>query len=340
MQMHSNTLSQFCHTHDSSGDNSENEKRTLLVIVLTGLTMVVEVIAGYVTGSMALLADGWHMGTHVLALGITYAGYMLARHYRGSGIFSFGTGKFNILGGYTSALFLGLAGAWMIVESVERLIQPQEIAFSQAIVVVIIGLAVNLLSVIIMGGHGHSHDHANDHDHDGHGHEHGDGCGHSPAHKTPPGGHDHSFRAAYLHVVADAFTSVLALIALLCGQYMGWAFLDPVIGVVGGVVICKWAFSLLRTTGLLLLDGGVDRALLEEIGRRLESDGDSRLADLHVWNTGPGRLAVIASVVTGQGRQPEEYQRRVREVPGVEHVSIEVNSCRDDDCACTASVSG
>lgn len=336
MQMHGDTLNRFCHTHDSSGDSSENEKRTLLVIVLTGLTMVVEVIAGYVTGSMALLADGWHMGTHVLALGITYAGYLLARRYRGSGIFSFGTGKFNILGGYTSALFLGLAGAWMIVESVERLIEPQEIAFSQAIVVVIIGLAVNLLSVIIMGGHGHSHthDHEHEHDHEHGEHEHGHDCGDSHGHGKKSEAHDHSFRAAYLHVIADAFTSVLALIALLCGQYMGWAFLDPVIGIVGGAVICKWAFSLLRTTGLLLLDGGVDRALLEEIGRRLESDGDSRLADLHVWNTGPGRLAVIASVVTGQGRQPEEYQRRVREVPGVEHVSIEVNSCQDENCAC------
>jgi len=213
--MHQATVEKFSHTHTTSPDLAANESRTLKVVILTAVTMIIEIAAGYMTGSMALLADGWHMGTHTLALGFSYTAYLLARKFDGSDIFSFGTGKIGVLAGYTSALFLGAAALWMIYESIFRMIHPREIAFSQAIGVTMIGLAVNFASVLILhgrdGDHSHGHSHSDSHD------------------------HDHNFRAAYLHVLADTLTSLLALFALFSGKLFGWAFLDPVMGVVGGL---------------------------------------------------------------------------------------------------------
>ncbi|MCM2265534.1 MAG: CDF family Co(II)/Ni(II) efflux transporter DmeF [Desulfuromonadales bacterium] len=326
MTRHVKTVDRFAHSHESSDINTANERRTLQVVLLTGTTMAVEIIAGHWTGSMALLADGWHMGTHAFALGISYTAYLLARKYRHSEAFSFGTGKFGVLAGYTSAVFLAIAAVWMMAESVIRLVSPVQIAFTEAIWVTLGGLVVNLASVMILQQGGHHHDHDDEHDHDEHGHE------HPPAHDAHH--HDHNYRAAYLHVIADTLTSVFALMALLAGRFLGWTFLDPVMGIVGGLMISRWAYLLIKTTGLILLDGGVDDAIRNKARELIEADNESRVADLHLWRVGSKDVALIVSVVTGAGRQAAEYQERLKGLPGLAHISIEVNSCDDPDCHC------
>jgi len=306
--MHQAPVEKFSHAHTTAADFTTNESRTLKVVILTTVTMIVEITAGYMTGSMALLADGWHMGTHALALGFSYTAYLLARKLDGSDLFSFGTGKMGVLAGYTSALFLGAAALWMIYESVYRMIHPKEIAFSEAIGVTVIGLAVNLSSVLILHGSGgeHSHDHSHSAGHD----------------------HDHNFRAAYLHVLADTLTSVLALAALFSGKFFGWAFLDPVMGVVGGLLICRWAWSLIRNTGGILLDKSAGEDICSRIRQTVESDNDSRIIDLHAWRTGSAELAAIVSVATADNRTAEEYQDRINQSINVNHLSVEVHPCR------------
>jgi len=285
--------------------------------LLTGITMGVEIVAGHLTGSMALLADGWHMGTHAFALGISYAAYLLARKYDGSDYFSFGTGKFGVLAGYTSALFLALAAAWMMFESAVRIVNPVEIAFAEAIWVTLIGLAVNLVSVLIL--HRSGHDPKHDHNHEHHDEE---------THQ------DHNYRAAYLHVIADTLTSVFALTALLAGRFLGLAFLDPVMGIVGGLLISRWAYQLIKVTGAILLDGGVASDIKSRVRALIESDNESQVADLHLWRVGSKGTALIVSVVTGHGRRAEEYQDRLKSLPHLVHVSIEVHPCDDPDCRC------
>ena len=312
MERHATTLNRLSHTHDFDMDNRDNEQRTLWVGILTVATMIAEISVGIMTGSMALLADGWHMGTHTFALGIGYSAYVLARKYRQSDKFSFGTGKFGVLAGYTSAIILGLAGGWMIAESVERLFNPVKINFFTAILVTVIGLLVNLVSVAILHNkdHDHEHDH-NDHDHD---HEH----------------HDHNYQAVYYHVIADALTSILALGALLAGQHIGWIWLDPLAGIVGGVMIGRWAWGLLRSTGMILLDGNAGHEMNDRIRELIENDGDSRIADLHLWQIGSNNCAAILSIVSGTGRMAAEYRSRLREeLPEVKHLSIEVTLCQE-----------
>ena len=318
MMRHAQTVARFAHSHGSGEINSSNESRTLKVVLLTGVTMAVEIIAGHLTGSMALLADGWHMGTHALALGISYIAYLLARKHHDSEYFSFGTGKFGVLAGYTSALFLGLAAAWMMFESVLRIINPVQIAFTQAIWVTMIGLTVNLASVAILHQSGEHHHH---HDHD-----------HEPSCKH--GHQDHNYRAAYLHVIADTLTSILALVALFAGRFLGWAFLDPIMGIVGGLLITYWAFQLIRITGMILLDGGVDSAIRTKAKELIESDNESHVADLHLWRVGSKDMALVMSVVTGAKRPAEEYQSRLKALPDLVHVSIEVHPCEDPNCPC------
>ena len=326
MTRHVKTVDRFAHSHESSDINTANERRTLQVVLLTGTTMAVEIIAGHWTGSMALLADGWHMGTHAFALGISYTAYLLARKYRHSEAFTFGTGKFGVLAGYTSAVFLAIAAVWMMAESFIRLVSPVQIAFTEAIWVTLGGLVVNLASVMILQQGGHHHDHDDEHDHDEHGHE------HPPAHDAHH--HDHNYRAAYLHVIADTLTSVFALMALLAGRFLGWTFLDTVMGIVGGLMISRWAYLLIKATGLILLDGGVDDAIRNKARELIEDDNESRVADLHLWRVGSKDVALIVSVVTGAGRQAAEYQERLKGLPGLAHISIEVNSCDDPDCHC------
>lgn len=318
MTQHAQTVARFAHAHESGEITAGNERRTLLVVLLTGITMVVEIVAGHLTGSMALLADGWHMGTHAFALGISYVAYLLARKHADSDYFSFGTGKFGVLAGYTSAVFLVLAAVWMMFESVARLVNPVKIAFSEAIWVTLVGLTVNLVSVLILHRSDHDHHHAHDEDHHHGGHHH----------------HDHNYRAAYLHVIADTLTSVFALVALLAGRFLGWAFLDPVMGIVGGLLISRWAYELIRVTGAILLDGGVASDIKARVKELIEADSESRVTDLHLWRVGSKGLALIVSVVTGYGRRAEEYQDRLRALPDLAHVSIEVHPCDDPDCRC------
>lgn len=302
-----NKSSDFTHSHKSSEINIDNESRILKVVILTALTMIVEIAVGYITGSMALLADGWHMGTHTFALGISYSAYLLARKYDNSEVFSFGTGKFGILAGYTSALMLGVTAVWLIYESVVRIISPVTIDFINAILVTVIGLLVNLASVLLL--HQGEH-HGHHHDHEGHSHHH----------------HDHNYRAAYFHVLADALTSVLALIALLAGYFMGWVFLDPVIGILGGIMIARWAWGLLCSTGIILLDGSAEARQRDTVKRLIESDNDSRVADLHLWRIGSENMAAIITVVSGANRNAAEYHQRLKDkIPKLSHLSIEVH---------------
>ncbi|MBW2251424.1 MAG: CDF family Co(II)/Ni(II) efflux transporter DmeF [Deltaproteobacteria bacterium] len=313
--MHQATVERLTHSHARMKDYSANESRTLVVVLLTTLTMVIEILAGYWTGSMALLADGWHMGTHTLALGLSYVAYRLAHFFEGSGRFSFGTGKMGILAGYTSALFLGFAAIWMIYESICRIVDPVAIAFSEAIGITFIGLVVNLASVLILNSsnsdhHRHSHDSISEHH------------------------HDHNYRAAYLHVIADSLTSILALIALLSGRYFGWIFLDPIMGIVGGVLICCWAYTLLKSTGSILLDGEAEKDIRKKIYDLIESDNDSRIIDLHVWHIGSNEIACIASIVTGQNLTAEDYQARINKHFHFHHISVEVHLCKIESCDC------
>ncbi|HEY5653937.1 MAG TPA: CDF family Co(II)/Ni(II) efflux transporter DmeF [Pontiella sp.] len=314
--MHENAVKQIQHKHNFDRPAHENEKRTLQVIILTGFTMCGEIIAGTLTGSMALLADGWHMGTHAFALGITYFAYVMARKYAESSKFGMGTGKFGILSAYTSALFLGGTALYMIVESVGRFIHSVSIAFDEAIIVALVGLVINVLSIWMLhgGGDHHHHDHSHQHDHDHH--------------------HDHNLRAAYLHVVADALTSILAIMALVAGKFFGWAFLDPVMGIVGGLLIAKWAWGLLRSSALILLDGNDQKDLRNEVTDAIESDGDSIVGDLHIWPLGSSALAATLTIVAKEPHTPEDYTSRLSKFSKLKHITVEVRDCTDPSCNC------
>ena len=314
--MHEETLKRIRHDHDFHDVTHDNERKTLYVILLTGLTMCVEVIAGFLTGSMALLADGWHMGTHTFALGITYFAYVMARKYSGSAKFGFGTGKFGILSAYTSALFLGSTAIYMMVESVRRFFQPIAISFDEAILVAIIGLAVNLVSIWMLHGNGqYQHNHGHTHEH---GHHH----------------HDHNLRAAYLHVVADALTSVLAIVALVAGKFLGWVFLDPVMGIIGGILIAKWAWALLRSSALILLDGNGNKDFQTAVVNAIQADGDSIVGDLHIWPLNSNDFAATITVVTKERRTPADYCSRLAEISRLKHTTIEIHNCSDHLCIC------
>lgn len=311
------------HQHNFDGVDLENERRTLHVVILTGITMIVEIVSGALTGSMALLADGWHMGTHAAALGIAYLAYVMARKFAGSPRFAFGTGKFGILASYTSALLLGGTALYMMVESLGRFINPVTIAFNEAIVVAIAGLIVNVLSIRILHGSGnHSHAHHEHHDHH-HEHDHT----HEPSHRS-----DHNIRAAYLHVIADALTSVFAIIALFAGKFLGWTMLDPAMGIVGGLLIARWAWGLLRSSSLILLDGISTVELKEEIVKAIEADGDSIVGDIHVWPLNSNDLAASLSVVSNQRRNPEEYGSRLAQFQSIKHTTIEVHFPHNQHC--------
>jgi cation diffusion facilitator family transporter len=287
--------------------------------------MVAEIAAGTIFNSMALLADGWHMSTHAGALGITAFAYAFARKHATDQRFTFGTGKVGALAGFTSAVLLGVVALLMAWESASRLAVAQTIAFDEALWVAAIGLAVNLLSAFILGGHEHDHEH----DH-GHGHGNGHGHDHGRHHETEH--HDHNLRAAYLHVLADALTSVLAIAALLLGKYLGWWWMDPFMGFVGAAVIAKWALDLMRRTGAILLDHSDDQELRQEVLATIEGDADNRLSDLHLWQIGPGHWGAIVSVVTHNPRDPAHYRGLLAEVHELSHVTVEVQACAGEPC--------
>ncbi len=311
--MHSEHLQQWRHNHDFHQPVEHGERNTRRVMVLTLVMMVVEIVFGILSGSMALLADGWHMATHVAAFGITVFAYSYARRHAGNSRFTFGTGKVGDLGGYTSAIVLALVALFMAWESAQRLWHPVAIRFDEAILVAVAGLVVNLISAWLLKDH-HHHDHGHHHDHH-HGHK-----GHA----------DHNLKAAYMHVLADALTSVTAIVALVGGKYFGWNWLDPMMGIVGSVVISVWAYGLLKNTSEVLLDGRTAPHLHDEIHEALEQDGDTRIADLHVWQVGSGKFSAIASVVAHEPKSPEHYKHLLRVHEELVHLTIEVNRCEDE----------
>lgn len=309
-------ISNWQHSHEFHTGNPVGERRTRWVIALTAFMMVVEITAGWVYGSMALLADGWHMSSHVVALGVTAGAYFLTRRYAKDPRFAFGTWKIEILGGFASALFLLGIALLMVSESVQRLFRPETIQFNQAIMVACIGLAVNLASALLLGGHGHTHDHGH-----GHGHHHG-------PHEDHDHGHSHAdlnLRAAYLHVLADATTSVLAIVALTGGKLWGWNWLDSVMGIIGAGVVSVWAYGLLRDTSRVLLDREMDAPVVQEIREALEADGKTRICDLHVWQIGRGKYSCIAGLVTPTPEPPEYYKSLLAVHEEIVHVTVEVH---------------
>jgi cation diffusion facilitator family transporter len=322
--MHQTNLATWQHSHAFGLDQRKTgESRTLAVAILTAVTMVVEVVAGLAFGSMALLADGLHMASHATALGIAVLVYVYARRRAGDSRFAFGTGKVNALGGYTSALLLTGFALYMAVESAVRFLAPMPIAFDQAIFVAVVGLLVNGVSVAILGvrHHGDGHDRHGDHyDHRRHDHLHNH-------HR----GHDHNLRGAYLHVLADALTSVLAIVALVAGKYAGAVWLDPAMGLVGALLVGRWAWGLIRDSSQTLLDRQAPAALCNAIRRSIDSCQDTRVADLHVWSIGPGLYAAELAIVSHDPAPPSTYKRLLPE-GALAHVTIEVHRCPGNAC--------
>ena len=295
------------HSHTFGQDQKrKGETRTIIVIVMTATMMIVELTTGVLYGSIALLADGLHMASHAAALTINAFAYIYARRQAQNSAFSFGTGKVNALGGFSGAVLLAIFALIMAWESIDRLINPVDIAFNQAILVAFIGLIVNGVSVFILG---ENHDHNHDHHHEDHEHNH----------------HDHNLRAAYLHVLADALTSVLAIFALLAGKYFGWLWMDPVMGLVGAILISRWSVGLIKTTSGILLDKQGPEALQKQIRDILEKNDDVHVSDLHIWYIGPNILSTIISLQTTTPQKPEYYKNQLPEGDGLAHITIEVN---------------
>ena len=297
-------LSDLSHDHVFLGSShDENARRTMWVVVLTATMMVGEIVAGYLTGSMALLADGFHMATHAGALSVAAAAYAYARRHVENARFSFGTGKVGDLAGFASALLLGVIAIGIGVESAIRLLRPSAVAFETATWVACLGLAVNVISALLLGG---SHAHGNHHPHDHEDHHHRKG-------------HDNNLRSAYLHVIADALTSALAIVALLGGRYLGWVWLDPAMGIVGTLVIARWSWTLMRDTGAVLLDTTNVR-VANEVKELVEADGDARIIDLHVWRVGPEAHAAIVEVASSLS--PSAIRERLRCVHEIAHLTV------------------
>ena len=300
------------HSHVFDESNPLVERNTRWAVVLTAIMMVVEIAGGWLTNSMALLADGWHMSSHVVALGLSALVYVLARRLAQDKRFAFGTWKLEVLGGYTSALLLvGVAGL-MLFQSVERLLSPTPIRYDEAMVIAVIGLGVNLACAwLLKGGHGHDH---SGHDH-GHGHD-----GHAVQH------HDLNLRSAYVHVVADAATSVLAIAALIGGKFWAVPWLDPVMGMVGAALVAVWAWGLMRDSGRVLLDAEMNAPVVAEIREVIDASPiRATISDLHVWRVGKGKYACIVSLVTLADAQPEDFKRQLRVHDELVHITVEIN---------------
>ena len=314
--MHSSTLDQWQHPHRIMVENAQGERRTWLVITITVSMMIIEIGAGYLFGSMALLADGWHMGTHAAALLITVFAYSYARRHSDNPQFTFSTGKVGVLGGFASAVVLGVIALLMGGESITRLFAPVPIQFNEAIGVAVLGLIVNLVCAYLLHArHGETHAHEHHHEHHQHTHH-----------------HDHNLRAAYLHVLADALTSFLAIFALLTGKHFGWVWMDPLMGIVGAVVITRWSYGLLTDTSRILLDREAAPELAEKIRSTIEADSDNLVADLHVWQVSPHHLSVILTVVTHFPKAPDHYKALLNDFIGNAHVTIEVQECKTEPC--------
>jgi cation diffusion facilitator family transporter len=313
--MHTHSVEAWRHHHVFLGQqHEEHEQRTWLVVTLTSAMMVAEIAGGTIYGSMALVADGWHMSTHAGALAIAAVAYRVARQHAHDARFTFGTGKLGDLAGYSSAIILAMIAVMIGYESVLRLFQPVAIDFVEATAIAAIGLGVNLASAWLLRDRFH------------HRQSHEAGCAphhrHAPAHAR-----DHNLRSAYLHVLADALTSVLAIAGLLTGRMFGWIWMDPLMAVIGAVVIASWSYGLIRSTGAVLLDTVPSAQLTEKIRCRLEVAGD-RVSDLHLWRVGPGKMALIAAIISDVPQQPDSYKARLADLHGLAHVTVEVHRCR------------
>jgi cation diffusion facilitator family transporter len=306
-------LDALTHEHVYLGDaHDDNARRTLLVVGITALMMVGEIVAGTIFNSMALLADGFHMATHAGALAVAAGAYAFAKKHARTGRYTFGTGKVGDLAGFASALVLGVVALGIAWESVIRLLEPKSVAFGEATIVAVIGLAVNLVSALLLSGGRHHHGHGHHHDHHDHDHHHAEAAsGHSQ---------DNNLRAAFIHVLADALTSVLAIAALLAGRFLGWTWLDAGMGIVGAAVIASWSWNLMRDTGAVLLDR-TDDHLEAEVREEVEGPGGAQITDLHVWRVGPGAHAAIVSFVGDVST--DEVRRRLKPVHELTHVTVE-----------------
>jgi cation diffusion facilitator family transporter len=318
--VHTHDLSHFHHRHEFGDAQATQRERGLrAVVLLTFVTMFVELAVGAWTGSLALTADGWHMGTHAVALGGAVLAYRLSARAAKNAGYAFGGWKIEVLAGYTSALLLLCVALWLVFEGVTALRTPRAVDYREAMAVAVIGLLVNLLSAWLLtrgtapahAGHDHGHAHGHDHGHTHHSHH----------------GHDHNFSAAYLHVLADAFTSVLAIAALAGGAWFGQAWLDPAAALLGAVVIGHWAIGNLRSSARALVDATADAAISERIRSHIESDGDAKLADLHVWQVGSQAWCAVISVVADAPLPALAYRERLQGIHALRHVTVEVHRC-------------
>lgn len=326
--MHADHLDRWTHEHIFlSPVHHRNEWRIWIVVAITAAMMVGEIAGGVIYGSLALVADGWHMATHTVALGISALAYLYARRHRADRRFSFGTGKFGELAAFASAIVLAMVAIMVAYESILRIAQPVPIAYGEAVAIAAVGLLVNLASAwLLRDDHAHAHTHRHAHDDVGRHRDddHGEGA-HVRSHRPHD---DHNLQAAYIHVLADALTSVLAILALLAAWVFGWNWADPAVGLVGATVIAGWAYGLLRDAGAVLLDVVPDSALEKDIRHLLEIDGD-RLSDLHLWQVGPGHFAAVIAIVTDRPRPPDIYKHRLASLGRLSHVTVEVSFCPD-----------
>jgi cation diffusion facilitator family transporter len=311
---HAHDLSAFAHSHHFSDATAPRRERALWWVTwITLATMALELAAGYWSGSLALVADGWHMGTHALALGGAALAAQVSRRVHGSARFAFGGWKIEVLAAYTSGLLLLAVGVWIAIDAVAAFQATRAVAYGEAMVVAAIGLGVNLVCALVLaraGGHGHAHHH-DPHDHHDHSHGHG----------------DHNFAAAYVHVVADAFTSVLAIVALAGGLWWSLAWLDPAVALVGALVIGRWAFGVLRDSGRALVDASTPPRLAAQVRALIEGDGDAKLADLHLWQVGPEAYAAALSIVADRPQACDVYSARLKALASLKHATIEVHRC-------------
>jgi cation diffusion facilitator family transporter len=337
MSTHQHDIAHFQHSHVFDAGNPTGERRTLAVLLITLITMVVEILTGWLTGSMALLADGWHMGTHAAAMGVALGAYVLARRWARDPRFSFGTWKIEVLAAFGSSVALGLVGVAIAAESLARLYRPTTIDTSTAFWVALVGLVVNLVCAWLLHGaegghahHGHGHGNSDHHHHHSHEHPHDHAHEHAHGHGTA---RDLNLRAVYVHVLADALTSVLALVALAGAATLGWVWLDPAVGLVGAAMIALWAINLGRASAHTLLDAEPNPKLREQIEQTLRADGDTQIAELHLWRVGRDNWAVIASVVASQPADAAVYRGRLAHIAELAHVNVEVQVCP----SCSAS---
>ncbi len=331
--MHKDDLSEWLHGHVFHESNRAAERSTRIVMWVTAVMMVIEIAAGWWYNSMALLADGWHMSSHAVAIGLSAAAYRAARRYARDPRFAFGTWKIEILGGFGSAIFLLGVAALMAFSSVERIFSPEPIHYQEAIFIATIGLLVNIVCALILGNtgqhHDHGHPHVNDHKHDSD-HKHNNDHKHEHAHN-----HDLNLKSAYIHVIADAATSVLAIAALIGGWLYSWSWLDPLTGIVGSILVAAWAKGLIAETSKVLLDREMDHPIVDEIKEAIEIEGDpaeTRITDLHVWRVGKQVYACALAVVThDKSLTPTAIRQRLAVHEEIVHSTIEIHCCPDSE---------